>query len=146
MEFAIGYSYRLEKMSATLLGRIDRILSFSQLCLGATAFAPLMSLPVIGGLVVTISAFALVYQPGVKAGMADFQKKQYEALFTQMSSMSEEALRAAFVKIQESDSVEIGALCRAANNGEHIRLGHMPLHQLSWREKAIAWAAGDLAL
>lgn len=131
-------------MTATLLGRMDRLISFSQLCLGASVFAPVTNLQITGCLVVVVSSISLVYQPGLKAGLADFQKRQYQALLSRMSAMSEDELRESFRKTQEADSLELGSLARAADCGERIRLGHAPIYQLTKFEKLMAWAAGDL--
>lgn len=95
-------------------------------------------------MVVLSSAYTLVYQPGSKAALADLQKRQYESLCARMTSLSDDDLRDAYAKVQENDSAEVGALCDAAYNGELIRLGHPPKHDLSRREKILAWIAGDL--
>lgn len=133
LEFSIHYSRRLEAMSATLLGRIDRSISLVQFCLGASAFASVASVQAVGCIIVLLSAVAMVYQPGVKAGSAEVQKRQYASLAAKMASLSDEALADEFAKIQESDSAEVGTLCNVAYNGELIRMGLPPAHSLTSR-------------
>src|SRR5437868_2040846 len=110
IEFYVGYSCRLEKMSSSLWGRIDKAISLFQVCLGASAFTSVTNLKVVGCLVVLSSAYTLVYQPGSKAALADLQKRQYESLCARMTSLSDDDLSDAFAKVQENDSSEVGAL------------------------------------
>jgi hypothetical protein len=144
IEFNVGYSCRLEKMTASLWGRVDKLLSLVQVCLGASAFTEIANLHVIGCTIVVLSVYSLVYQPGSKGALAELQKRQYESLSARMHGLSDDELAAQYAKVQECDSPEIGALCDVAYNGELIRLGQPPKHVLSLREKAMAWMAGDL--
>src|SRR5260364_421118 len=67
--FQIGLSARLERMTATLLGRMDRGASFLTLFLSASIFANVASWLqyAIAVMLCAITFFTLVYQPAAKA-------------------------------------------------------------------------------
>jgi hypothetical protein len=142
--FAIHYAIRLEKMTANLMGRLDRVSSFVQLLLGAAVFADSPYQKLIGIILVLTSMFAFVWQPAGKAAQARSQKQEYERLLVAASSMAEDALATSIQEVRAKNSDEIGALCTAAHIGVEISMGLVQSVRLSPREKIVAWLAGDL--
>lgn len=144
--FRLGYSARLESMTSTLLGRIDRGTSFAQLFLGASVFAngPSWLQYVIATLLCGITVFVIVYQPAVKQMLAAAQHDAYECLLTKSKLLSDEDIAEHLVAIQKQDSAVLGALCNPAHVGECIRLEREPNVRLNRHERLIAWMAGDL--
>jgi hypothetical protein len=143
LEFQIAYSSRLERMIAILLSRIDRVVTFAQILLGASVFAHAPYIPV-GTLITVFAAYSFVYQPGIKSMQALTQKQKYDDLLAQALKLTDDELKARFYALQENDVPEIGELCHAAHMGEEIRLGHPPSVVLSKYERLVAWLAGDL--
>lgn len=141
--FQIGYSIRLEKMQAMLLGRVDRASSFMQLLLGAAVVTNAM--PVLTGIAVAaLAAFSFVNQPGAKSTQALLQKQRYEKLQAIAPEMEDAELRKQFAEIQETDSQVLGSLLHVAQYGEEVRVGAKPNFELTWFEKWIGRLAGDL--
>lgn len=143
LEFQIAYSSRLERMTAVLLSRIDRVVTFAQLLFGASVFANAPHIPA-GILIAAFAAYSFVYQPGIKSMQALTQKQKYDELLAQAPKLTDDELRTRFYALQENDLLEIGSLCHAAHVGEEIRLGHSPSIVLSRYERLMAWLAGDL--
>lgn len=142
-EYAIRYSHRLERMTAIYWGRLDKVVTFVQLCLGASAFTDLANLKLIGATLAASSVWTFVFQPGAKAALAEQQKQQYESLCVRMSLLSDEELAESLAKVQEKDCSELGGLARAAEYFESMKLGVIPKVGLSWQDRLIAWIAGD---
>lgn len=143
LEHAVRVSARIERMTAYLFGRIDKFINFVQFVLGAAAFSPIASLHVIGILLVLMSTYSLVYQPGTKAALAEIQKRKYEMLCTKMGGMSDEELRIDHSEIQKDDSSEIEAICKISEYGEYMRVGAEPPMTLGFFDNVIGFLAGD---
>jgi len=144
--FQLGFSARLERMTSTLLGRIDRGTSFAQLFLGAAVFAngPNWVQNSIATLLCAITVFVIVYQPAVKQMLAATQRDAYDSLHAQSASLSDEQISEQLLAIQRQDSAVLGALYNPAHFGECIRLNREPNVTLNRHERLIAWLAGDL--
>ena len=94
LEFAVVYSMRFEEMTATLLRRLDRFASWTQIVLGVAVVTT--AAPVATGLAVAcVATYQLVCRPGVEAMKATASKDRWRALFRTMDSMGDEALAAA---------------------------------------------------
>ncbi|MGF6936832.1 hypothetical protein OKW41_005994 [Paraburkholderia sp. UCT70] len=144
--FQLGYSARLERMTSTLLGRIDRGTSFAQLFLGASIFAngPNWLQYVIATLLCAITVFVIVYQPAVKQMLAAAQRDAYDCLLVKARDLPDAEISEQLVAIQKQDSAVLGALCNPAHLGECIRLDREPNVTLDRHERLVAWLAGDL--
>lgn len=133
-------------MTSTLLGRIDRGASFITLFLGASVFADVphwLQYAIATGLCAT-TVYVIVFQPGACALKAAAQQSAYEDLNAKSGALPDDELSREFAAIQKQDSSVLGALHNAAHVGECIRLDREPNITLSWRERVIAWLAGDL--
>jgi hypothetical protein len=144
--FQLGYSARLERMTSTLLGRIDRGTSFAQLFLGASVFAnvPNWLQYLIATSLCGITIFVIVYQPAVKQMLAAAQRDAYDGLLAKSKLLSDTEISEQLVTIQKQDSAVLGALCNPAHVGECIRLDREPNVSLNRHERVMAWLAGDL--
>lgn len=144
--FQLGYSARLERMTSTLLGRIDRGTSFAQLFLGAAVFAnvPNWLQYLIATLLCAITVFVIVYQPAVKQMLAAAQRDSYDGLLAKSKFLSDTEISEQLVAIQKQDSTVLGALCNPAHLGECIRLDREANVTLDTHERLVAWLAGDL--
>ncbi|RKT98988.1 hypothetical protein C7H84_33910 [Burkholderia sp. Nafp2/4-1b] len=141
--FQLGYSIRLERMHEILLARMDRFISFTQIFLGITIVVGI--LPITGGIIVAaLSAFSFAYQPGVKSVRACMQKRKYESLLAEASSVDNDTLLERYCALQENGSQIIRVLMHPAHVGEEIRLGREPTLDLTFIERMSAFIAGDL--
>ncbi len=61
--FDLHYSYFLENMFSTLMGRMDKTMSLFLIVLGGTAFAPFSNAFIFGVSVATLSAAQFIFQP-----------------------------------------------------------------------------------
>jgi hypothetical protein len=144
--FQICLSARLERMTATLLGRVDRGASFLTLFLSASIFAGVASWLQysIAVMLCAITCFTIVYQPATRAVQANLQRAAYDALYARASSLTNEQLHEELNKLQQQDSVVLGALYNPAHFGEAVRLDLEPNVQMTRYERVMAWLAGDL--
>lgn len=144
--FQIGLSARLERMTATLLGRMDRGASFLTLFLSASIFANVASWLqyAIAVMLCAITFFTLVYQPAAKAVQANFQRAAYDDLYARADVLTDRQLHDELNKLQQQDSAVPGALYHPAHFGEAVRLNLEPNVRMMRYEKIVAWLAGDL--
>lgn len=144
LEFDINYSYFIEKMNYTLLNRIDKGITLSLIVLGFSVFAPFSNMFVFGLFVAVLSVLQLVYQFGQDAGLSKEQMRQYKRLLIESSIISEDELRARYLKIQDADSNPWSSLQEAAFKRTCIVLGRSDETDISFTHSVIAWIAGDL--
>src|SRR5260363_220369 len=144
--FQIGLSARLERMTATLLGRMDRGASFLTLFLSASIFANVASWLqyAIAVMLCAITFFTLVYQPAAQAVQANFQRAAYDDLYARADVLTDRQLHDELNKLQQQDSAVPGALSHPAHFGEAVRLNLEPNVRMMRYEKIVAWLAGDL--
>lgn len=144
LEFGVYYSLTLCEMHARFWGRADKWLSFLQIALGSAVFASVGDTMVFGGLLVAMTAFTFVWQPGVTAMKFAMQRQKYQELAHKMVKLSDEELSAAISDISENDPSEFGLLTNPAEARASIRMRGSPNIELTIWEKIMAWLAGDL--
>lgn len=143
--FDINYSYFLEKMSATLTGRIDRFISVTLMVLGCAVFSPYSGVFIFGVLIAALSAVQFIYQFGKISGLSEEQAKRYLQLMTEEANLSDSDLLVRFCKLQENDSSPFGLLKGAAFKRTCYKLGFEDTSDsLANMEKIVSWLAGDL--
>lgn len=143
--FDLHYSYFLENMFSTLMGRMDKTMSLLLIVLGGTAFAPFSNAFFFGVSVATLSAAQFIFQPGKQEGIASEHAKKYLQLIGVSDSLDDETLLKRFCELQTLDSRPWGALKNAAQRRATIVLDlHDILPELTWWESAWSWLAGDL--
>lgn len=144
--YDINYSYALEKMQATLCGRVDRFLSFLILFFGAAVFADFRGTIFYGGLIACVAAFNSVYQFGKNSAVAQSRAYQYLALIRDVDSLENEQLVSKLKLMEKDDSHIFSILRNAAQQRATICLGlrDNPPIKLTKFEKIISWLAGDL--
>ncbi len=143
--FDLHYSYFLENMFSTLMGRMDKTMSLLLIVLGGTAFAPFSNVFVFGVSVAALSAAQFIYQPGKQEGVASEHAKKYLQLITMSDDLDDGALLKRFNQLQSLDSKPWGALKNAAHRRATIALGLNDAEpELNRWESAWAWLAGDL--
>lgn len=122
LEFEVTYSIHLEKMMCTLLGRLDRFSSFSQILLGVTVitnFAP----TAVGIAVAVIAAAQLVWQPGVKAAEAKASHDRWQALSIGLGRRSLNEIEDQIAQICDRDGPVLGSLKLPAHVAATVQLG-----------------------
>lgn len=144
IEFDINYSYFIEKMNYTLLNRIDKGITLALIVLGFSVFAPYSNMFIFGVSVAVLSVLQLVYQFGQEAGLSKEQMRQYKRLLVEFATLTEEELRARYLKVQDADSNPWRSLQDAAFKRASIALGRDDDSKLSYPQSVIAWLAGDL--
>lgn len=144
LEFAVFYSVALCEMHARFWGRTDKWLNFLQIALGSAVFASVGDTMVFGGLLVGMTAFTFVWQPGVTAMKFTMQHQKYQALLYKMSALDDAELSRSLLEIGENDQPELGLLTHAAELRAHIRMSKSTDIRLTLAEKLMSWLAGDL--
>lgn len=144
VEFDIYYSYFLEKMNYTLLNRIDKGITLVLIVLGFSVFAPFSNMFIFGVSVAILSVLQLVYQFGQEAGLSKEQMRQYKRMLIEFSTLSDDDLRARYLKIQDADSNPWRSLQDAAFKRTCIALGRNDDSDMTFTHSMIAWFAGDL--
>ncbi|MDE9537256.1 hypothetical protein [Xenorhabdus bovienii] len=143
--FDINYSFYLENLFGTLMGRIDKFISITLIVLGGSVFSPFGNLFIFGALVAVISAAQFIYQPGRGAGISDEQAKKYRQLITLEPTLTDEELTRRFYEVQSLDSKPWGVLRSPAYKRASIRLELVDnTAALTKLESIWAWIAGDL--
>ncbi|MBV7694095.1 hypothetical protein KV701_20490, partial [Limnobaculum sp. M2-1] len=102
--FELNHSYYLEKMHATLFGRIDRFLYLIIIFLGASVFASFKGTFVFGGLIALVSALSFVYQFGKASAYADDRSKKYLLLIRKAPDLDDKPLKEELIKLEDFDS------------------------------------------
>lgn len=146
LEFGVVYSMRFEEMMATLLRRLDRLSSWTQIVLGVAVVTT--AAPVATGLAVAcVATYQLVCQPGVEATKASASRDRWQALFRRMDDMTDAELADAIRAAEEHDSPAIGGLRLAAQRAAAVQLERNAdaLPALPRWQKVLAFFAGGLA-
>ncbi|AVI89760.1 TPA: hypothetical protein ACN68R_000887 [Klebsiella pneumoniae] len=143
--FDIHYSYYLEKMFATLTGRIDRFMTFLIILSGCGVFVSITGYVWFGAFIAALSVSQVVYQFSRSSGIATEQARLYLELITDEPSLTHEELLARFKHLQNADSKPWGCLELPAQKRATIVLGFPDTYrELSKQERIAAWLAGDL--
>ncbi|AHM72987.1 hypothetical protein [Yersinia hibernica] len=143
--FDMHYSHHLELMHATLMGRIDKLLSILLLVLGGSAFAQFGSLFIFGAAVALVSAFQFVCQPGNESGRSLEHARKYLQLITIEPTLTDEELFKRFIEAQSLDNLPWGTLKNAAYKRAAIKLNLIDeTPPLTFIERCVARMAGDL--
>jgi len=143
--FDIHYSHYLEKMFATLTGRIDRIITFIIILSGCGVFVSISGYMIFGALISALSISQVVFQFSRASGIAAEHARKYLALITDEPELSTEELFSRFKLLQDSDSDPWGALQPAAHKRASIALGRQDNSRpLTPAEAFIARLGGDL--
>lgn len=143
--FDINYSFYVEKMTSTLAGRIDRLISVLLMVLGCAAFSPFSGMFIFGVFIAALSAIQFIYQFGKLSGLAEDHAKKYLCLMTEESKYDDTELLTKLTKLQETDSNSWGLITSAAFKRTCYKLGlDDDSAELGLMEKVFAWLAGDL--
>ncbi|WP_289992081.1 hypothetical protein [Photorhabdus laumondii] len=143
--FDINYSFFLESMFGTLMGRIDKFISLVLIVLGGSVFSPFGNLFIFGASVATISAAQFIYQPGRSAGISDEQAKKYLQLITIEPTLTDDELQKRFCELQSLDSKPWGVLKNPAYKMACIKLGLADQTAILTKPESLwSWIAGDL--
>ncbi|HFK2693679.1 TPA: hypothetical protein ACG1DO_003494 [Kluyvera ascorbata] len=145
MIFDINYSFYVEKMTATLAGRIDRLISVLLMVLGCAAFSPFSGMFIFGVFIAALSAIQFIYQFGKLSGLSEEHAKKYLRLMTEESKYDDAELLTKLTKLQETDCNSWGLIVPAAFKRTCYKLGlDDDSAELGPMEKVFAWFAGDL--
>lgn len=114
LEYNILYSYYLEKMYATITGRIDKAISFLLLLSGSAVFASFGSNVFFGFFVAFLTCLSLIYEFGKKSAAAYDHSKSYHELFIMKDELNDEELLTRFRAITRNDTSVWNCLSVAA--------------------------------
>ena len=142
--FNLRYSFHFNTMQATLLARLDKLLSFTLLLLGSAVAASLGWQTALGVVVTTLSAIQFVWQPGRASMLAERQAAAYRTLLGQTSQLDTTQLQQSYQQLQQSDPAEIGSLRDPAFKRAAIALDLEDTIALTPWQRFMAWLAGDL--
>lgn len=143
--FDIHYSHYLEKMFATLTGRIDRIITFIIILSGCGVFVSMTGYFIVGALIAALSICQVVFQFSRASGIAEEHARKYLSLITDEPELTKEDLLARFKLLQDTDSNPWGSLQAAAHKRASIALGRTDNSRaLTRKESIMSWLAGDL--
>ncbi|MNB97648.1 hypothetical protein D3C75_448800 [compost metagenome] len=143
--FDIHYSHYLEKMFATLTGRIDRIITFIIILSGCGVFVSVSGYVIVGALIAVLSVSQVVFQFSRASGIASEHARKYLSLITDEPELTDEELLSRFKLLQDSDSNPWGSLMAAAHKRACIALGRqVNSRELSRKEAFLARLGGDL--
>lgn len=143
--FDITYSHYVEKMFATLTGRIDRLMTFLIILSGCGVFVSITGYVWFGAFIAALSVSQVVYQFSRSSGIATEQARLYLELITDEPSLTDEELLARFKKLQNADSKPWGCLELPAQKRAAISLDRTDKNRdLTKQEMFSAWLAGDL--
>jgi len=143
--FDMHYSHYLEKMFATLTGRIDRIITFIIILSGCGVFVSVSGYVIVGALIAVLSVSQVVFQFSRASGIAAEHARKYLSLITDEPELTDDELRSRFKLLQDSDSDPWGSLKPAAHKRACIVLGRqVDSRQLTRKEAFLARLGGDL--
>lgn len=142
--FNLRYSFHLNTMQATLLARLDKLLSFTLLLLGSAVAASFGWQAALGFIVAALSAIQFVWQPGRASMLAERQAAAYRTLLGQTSQLDTIQLQQSYQQLQQSDPAEIGSLRDPAFKRAVIALDLEDTIALTPWQRIMAWLAGDL--
>ena len=144
--FRANYSYFIETMHATLYGRIDKLITFTQLLLGSAVFASLGNPIYIGAIIAVVSAVSFTWQFAKSAMVCETQAIKMKSLIGKTSLFSDDELLSGYLRAEETDSPVLGVLRDAAQKRTHIVLGQYEQAskiKLTVMESFVSWLAGD---
>lgn len=144
LNFAIYYSYTLERMNYTLLTRIDKLITLVLIVVGFSVFSSFKNYFVFGVFVSVLSVLQLVYHFGQEAGSSKEQMKQYKRLLAEAPSLSDSELIERFIKAQDTDNNPWRSLESAAYLKACLYYNLPAKYNLTILEKCMSWLAGDL--
>ncbi|NEG91053.1 hypothetical protein [Leclercia adecarboxylata] len=142
--FAIYYSYTLERMNYTLLTRIDKLITLVLIVVGFSVFSSFNNYFVFGVFVSVLSVLQLVYHFGQEAGSSKEQMKQYKRLLAESPSLSDSELTERFAKAQDADNNPWRSLESAAYLKTCLYYGLPAKYNLTLMQICMSWLAGDL--
>lgn len=142
--FAIYYSYTLERMNYTLLTRIDKLITLVLIVVGFSVFSSFNNYFVFGVFVSVLSVLQLVYHFGQEAGSSKEQMKQYKRLLVESPSLSDVELTDRFIKAQDTDSNPWRSLENAAYLKACLYFNLPATYNLTIFQKCMSLLAGDL--
>ncbi|UMB78877.1 hypothetical protein FXN80_10940 [Dickeya fangzhongdai] len=144
--FDMHYSYHLELMNGTLMGRMDKLISLVLMVLGGAAFASFANSLFFGASVATVSAIQFVFQPGNKSGLSlEHAKKYLQLISLEQTIESDAELLKRFIELQSLDNLPLGMLKNAAYKRTAIKLNLQDeTEPLTFMERIFAWLSGDL--
>nr|WP_154927770.1 hypothetical protein [Pantoea agglomerans] len=145
LEYSMYYSYYLEKMYATLTGRIDKGISFLLLLSGSAVFASFGSNVFFGFFVAFLTCLSLIYEFGKKSSAALEHSKAYHELIIIKDTLSEDELLSRFKAINKNDNPVWNCLSVAARKRAILAIHgkneevvyYTPLQYI------MSWLAGD---
>jgi hypothetical protein len=145
LEFEVIYSIHIERMMFTLLGRLDRFSSFSQILLGATVITNLAPTAV-GLSVAAIAAAQLVWQPGVKATEAKASHDRWQALRIGIGKRSADEIEAQIAQTCDRDGAVFGSLKLPAHLAAGVQMGLdiSSFPKVSRWQRLVAFCAGGM--
>ncbi len=143
--FDLHYSFYLENMFSTLMGRVDKTLSLLLIVLGGITLITSINEFVFGISVAILSAAQLIFQPGKQGGIASAHAKKYLRLISASGRLDNKMLLKQFCELQTLDSRPWRVLKHAAQWRATIVLDFPnTLAELTWWECTWSWLAGDL--
>lgn len=122
--FEVAYSLCYEKMMYKFYGRVDKLSSFLLLVSGASIIATSIPDWVLGLFVAIISGLQFVYAPGQKYQAAKTTHNNYYELYTDMSALSDTAIRERLKELSKEDTDPIGLLSHPARLAALLMLGY----------------------
>ncbi|AVD64567.1 hypothetical protein ACJ8LH_13040 [Serratia sp. CY49633] len=148
IEHSIFLSHYKEKMFGTLMGRLDKTISFTLLLSGSAVFADLGNNKFFGILVACLSALSFIGEFGKKSANAIKHSKEYHDLMIQRDKYKDdESLEKAFVELNKNDSMVWSSLSVAARNRTYLALYGVAKAPTKERysifEAIVSWLAGD---
>lgn len=142
--FSLRYSFHINTMQATLLARLDKMLSFTLLLLGSAVAASFGWQAALGFVVAALSAIQFVWQPGRASMLAERQAAAYRTLLGQIGHLNASQLQQNYQQLQQSDPAEIGSLRDPAFKRAAIALDLEDTITLTPWQRFMAWLSGDL--
>lgn len=147
VEYSIFLSHYKEKMFSTLMGRIDKAISFSLLLTGSAVFASFGSNLFIGALIASLTSLSFVGEFSRKSAESANIAREYHQLMITFADLSDDKLKTAFLELNKKDSPVWSSLSVAARNRTNLALygrEKAPEPEIYSRfEAIISWLAGD---
>ena len=116
IEFDIDYSYTLELYHQHFYTRLDNVLASLQLFLGALVFANMTYHWFYGAAILLLAIIGFVYQPAVKALLAQKQVRRFGVLVDAKGTLTDEALLKRTLAVSKGKTDHLGVFIRPAFN------------------------------
>ncbi|MBI6140627.1 hypothetical protein QZQ97_12220 [Serratia sp. root2] len=148
IEHSIFLSHYKEKMFGTLMGRLDKTISFTLLLSGSAVFADLGNNKFFGILVACLSALSFIGEFGKKSASAIKHSKEYHDLMIKRDNYEDvKSLEKVFIDLNKNDSIVWNSLSVAARNRTYLALYGVDKaptkEKYSVFEALVSWLAGD---